>query len=392
MHIVIVTTDYPSFLKHLYTANPELKDAPYEEQRRVRLEAMFGGIDAYPRYGQALGHQIEVIWANNTHMQQAWMRDYLPSLQNPRSLSESLRRVRSRLGSSALAQPLKPLLRPLLDRQGPSDISQWAMAAQLDFYHPDVVVNMSMDGVPCGYLNSKDKPFLVGNHAAAPLPWNDVECYELVISCFPPTVEMFANRGVPARFLRLGFDTAVAETLSKPERTIDVSFVGSLAGIHTSRIQWLEQLCHQIPQLQIWGPSIGHLPSHSPIRSHYRGAAWGRDMFDVLRRSKITLNHHGNIEPIASNSRLYEATGCGALLITDDVEGLSEIFNVDKEVAAYQDAYHCAELIRFFLREDEARCRIAEAGLRQTLNKHTARQRVHQFLELVSTERGLELS
>jgi hypothetical protein len=40
-------------------------------------------------------------------------------------------------------------------------------------------------------------------------------------------------------------------------------------------------------------------------------------MYRVLECSKIVINHHGDVAPWANNLRLFEATGTGALLLTD---------------------------------------------------------------------------
>ena len=56
----------------------------------------------------------------------------------------------------------------------------------------------------------------------------------------------------------------------------------------------------------------------------------------VLRDSRITLNHHGNVPAFANNLRLYEATGVGTLLITDWKPDLHEVFEPGKEVVAYR--------------------------------------------------------
>ena len=56
----------------------------------------------------------------------------------------------------------------------------------------------------------------------------------------------------------------------------------------------------------------------SPLRSAYQGAAWASSMYDKLFNARITLNHHIGISgDFANNMRLYEATGVGSLLLTD---------------------------------------------------------------------------
>ena len=86
-------------------------------------------------------------------------------------------------------------------------------------------------------------------------------------------------------------------------------------------------------------------------------------MYEILRRSKITLNFHIDLaEDWANNMRLYEATGSGALLLTDQKRNLAEIFVPGEHVAAYTSAEDCVRQIESLLGDDARRERIAAAG------------------------------
>jgi len=114
------------------------------------------------------------------------------------------------------------------------------------------------------------------------------------------------------------------------------------------------------------------------------GHAWGREMYEVLRRSKITLNHHIEVAgPFANNSRVFEATGTGTLLITDWKKNLYEMFEADKEVVTYRTPEECIELLSYYLDHDEERESIARAGQQRTLRDHTYYQRMGELVEIV---------
>ena len=108
-------------------------------------------------------------------------------------------------------------------------------------------------------------------------------------------------------------------------------------------------------------------------------------MYALLRRSQITLNHHGDVPAFANNMRLYEATGMGCLLVTDYRDNLHEMFEPDLEVVAYRDAAECVDKVLFYLEERNraARDRIAAAGQRRTLNEHTYYARMKHLVELI---------
>ncbi len=158
-----------------------------------------------------------------------------------------------------------------------------------------------------------------------------------------------------------------------------VSFVGSFFSVHRSRTKLLEHLARQV-DLKVWGPSIGE---NSPLRQIYQGQAWGTDMYRILRQSKIVVNHHGDVPPYANNMRLFEATGMGALLITDWKENLRELFEPEVEVVPFRTDEECANRVRYYLEHDGEREAIAAAGQRRTLRDHTYLRRAEELVELV---------
>jgi len=163
----------------------------------------------------------------------------------------------------------------------------------------------------------------------------------------------------------------------------DVTFVGSLYSVHSSRIALLEALCDRFEQIRIWGPGIDYLSAYSPIQQYYISQAWGSEMYQILHNSKITLNHHGDVAPYANNCRLYEATGMGSLLITDWKENLHEMFEPGKELVAYRRAEECTELIQYYLKHEDERIAIAHAGQQRTLREHAYYQRMQELVEIV---------
>jgi len=106
-------------------------------------------------------------------------------------------------------------------------------------------------------------------------------------------------------------------------------------------------------------------------------------MYRVLGRSRITINTHIDVaEEYANNLRLYEATGMGALLVTDDKVNLRELFEVGREVVAYRDATDLAEKVRWYLEHPAEAATIAAAGRERTLRDHTWRDRMARLVAM----------
>jgi spore maturation protein CgeB len=157
--------------------------------------------------------------------------------------------------------------------------------------------------------------------------------------------------------------------------------------MHTSRTAVLERLVEAGIPLKIWGMVPTGGLERSPLRACYMGPAWGLQMYDVLARSKIVVNHHGNVPPYANNLRLFESTGSGAMLLTDDKPNLAELFCVGAEVVSYRDADECVDHVRHYLAHETERAAIAEAGQRRTLTDHSFEIRMRELVEIIG--RGL---
>lgn len=390
MKFLILNTDYPEFLRWLYAHHPELESQPYDKQMQVRVESLFGVADFYSSNLRKLGHEAWDIHANNEFMQRAWAREHGIHIDEQIQVEGHIRTIFKRASGIATKTPLH-YLKPFLQWMFGSLASQpsWfynILAAQIEHYKPDVLLNQDMSGISSHFLKEA-KPYvrlIVGQHAATRLSnVKNFKCYDLSISSFLPTIEYFRQKGIPAQLSRLGFEPRVLSYLKAGEKTFDVTFVGSFYSVHSSRIALLEALCARFSRIKIGGPGIDHLSIASPIRECYMGQAWGREMYQILVNSKITLNHHGDILPYANNCRLYEATGIGTLLITDWKENLHEMFELSKEVIAYRTPEECAELIQYYLEHDDERKAIARAGQKRTLREHTYYHRMQELVDIV---------
>lgn len=114
------------------------------------------------------------------------------------------------------------------------------------------------------------------------------------------------------------------------------------------------------------------------------GQAWGRQMYQCLRSSRVTLNHHGDVAPYANNMRLFEATGVGTCLVTDWKANLVDMFTPGKEAVAYRNPEECVELIEHYLAHDAERETVARAGQARTLREHTYYHRMQEFTGILN--------
>jgi spore maturation protein CgeB len=388
MRFLILNTDYPKFLRSLYEENPGLEEAGYDAQMTIRNDSLFGVADYYSRNFRALGHEAVELHVNNRWMQHAWARQHGLSVPSPGAPTGGGAAARPPL-VQRLKAAIRPLVSPLLHRLRPAyAMPEWeaaVLAAQIADFRPDVILNQEMT-----YLDNETlkrlKPagaVLIGQIAATLPSDTRFDAYDLVISSLPNLVDWFRRNGVRAQVNRLAFEPSVLDRLGPaPARDVDVSFVGSLSPEHSDRILLLEAVARELP-LKIWGNGIEALQSSSPLHACYQGEAWGRDMYKVLRRSRVTLNSHLNLAgPWANNMRLYEATGMGTMLLTDAKHNLAEIFTPGEEVVTYANLADCVAQARRYLADESARATIAAAGQRKAVEVQSYARRVTEIAAL----------
>ena len=370
MRFLLLDTDYPAFLDWLYAEHPALHEKPFDEQLRIHTEACFGQVGFCASNLRALGHEAYDLHVNNEYMQKQWALEH-----GLKEGSDWQWQFRLRRG-----------IVPWVSR---NQVHRWfhdILAAQIKHYKPDVVLNLAMDGIDSAFFQEmKHHTRLLVGQIAAPLPQGENwGVYDLVISSLLNFVEYFRSLGVHSEFNRLAFEPTVLRHLQTQKKNIFVSFVGSFTSAHGKRDQLLEHLCSRLP-INVWGNGVERLPQDSPIRSRYLGTAWGTRMFRILAASKMVVNYHIDIaQSYANNMRLFEATGTGALLVTDWKDNLHEMFEPGKEVVAYRNSEECAELIQYYLEHNDEREAIASSGQRRTLHSHTYLQRMRDLSTIVS--------
>ena len=371
MKWLIVNTDYPEFLRSFYAEHPALSEQPYDKQIRARQESLFGVADFYSRNLHKLGHQAHEIYLNNEPLQRSWAAEHGVSLPPPRrSLQIRLRRG---VVPWPTVRPDPAWMRTVLD-------------AQIKHDKPDVILNQDVRMIDAPFLKRADASvrFVIGQHAAPLANTVNLRGYDLMLSSLPNFVDRFRRDGLKAELHRLAFEPRVLESLEPARQPIDVSFVGTLSRDHRSRVELVEHLCRHTP-LRVWGPGADKLAASSPIRGRHQGPAWGKRMYEILRDSRATLNHHiGVAGEFANNMRLYEATGVGTLLLTDWKTNLSKLFEPDREVVAYRSSVECAERIEYYLRHEAERTAIAHAGQQRTLREHTYERRIQELVDMVN--------
>ena len=342
---VFVNTYYPQFLDTLYSENPGLSDRSYDEQKATIQAQFFGDSDFYSAGLIGAGWQAEDLIVNCVPLQRAWAQENDFQSLGMGIAVEQIRRV-----------------------------------------EPDVVYLQDLSLATNAFLEqTRESAELIVGQIACALPTGiEFRGFDLIFSSFPHYVERFRAQGITAYYQPLAFDPRVLERMDMQGPKHCATFVGGLlTHAHGGRIELVERLASRTP-IELWGYGTNALSLGSPAWTRHHGEAWGLEMFSILGRSLMTVNMHGEVsESYANCMRLFEATGCGTLLITDYKDNLNELFAIGEEVVAFRSAEEAAGLVNYYLAHPDEAQAIAAAGQRRTQRDHTYAIRMEQTAEIL---------
>lgn len=374
MKIAIVDTFYPAFLEARYAMEQPSASAGYPQQHTALIDACFGTSDFYSRHLNKMGHPTQDLIVNAVPLQTAWARA-----------------KGTRFSSLALKVPHRVFRLPVIGSwlAGLPGLVEIA-TAQIEEMRPDVLYCQDLSFFPPDAVARlrKSVKLFVGQNASPLPPEGFLRNYDLILTSFPHVVPRLRAMGIDSEYFRIGFDTKVLDLLGPVQKDVGASFVGGISRHHGRALPTLEYLAQQTP-IEFFGYGSDQLPPGSPIKDRHHGEVWGLDMYRALARSRLTLNRHINTaENNANNMRLYEATGMGAMLITDMKDNLHEIFEIDKEVVAYSSQEEAADKIRYYLAHEVEAEAIARAGQARTLRDHTYEARMRELVPILERYLG----
>jgi spore maturation protein CgeB len=349
LRVLIVDTCYPAFLETHYDRSPDLAAKPYATQWRALMDTFFGTADAYSHNLGRIGHEAHEVVVNCAPLQSAWAREHGLTVRE--------------------------------------DAAESVLLAQARDFEPDVVYVQHVHYLSDATLGELKRlaRLLVGQIATEPPSLDRLRAFDLVVTCLPSFVSRFNAAGIRTELLRLAFDERVLERVStEPARPRGAVFVGSLGRTQHRRSNgMLARAARRVP-IEFWGYGGRLWPPWSPLKRGYRGQAWGIEMFRILGEARIAINRHGSIAgPYAVNMRLYEATGMGALLVTDNGAHLDDVLVPGEEAVAYSTTGELVEHVQHFLEHEEERAEIAAAGQARTLRDHTYARRMRELAAML---------
>ncbi len=164
-----------------------------------------------------------------------------------------------------------------------------------------------------------------------------------------------------------------------------ISFVG--AGYH-NRQQMFASMAN-LP-FKIWGTEWPECRPFDKLVQEKGRRLTPEEYIKIFNSTDININLHSSterdgVDPNGDflNPRVFELAACGAFQLTDPRSLLGEVFTPGKDIVTFTDVEDLKEKINYYSAHVEERKRIAEAGRRTVLEKHTYQHRYYDMLSII---------
>lgn len=171
-------------------------------------------------------------------------------------------------------------------------------------------------------------------------------------------VELFERAGGRSLFLTQGVQTEIFNPGLGAAKTADVVFVGRLLP-HREAV---------VRHLRLHGISVATYGRDSDNPPVYLEA-----LRDLYRGAKIALNLNSDPGSTGFSIRVFQVLGTGTMLVSEHCRDLELLFTRGSEMEWFKTPDEALEIIRRYLKDDDARERIARAGCRTVNERFTWR-------------------
>ena len=387
---------YPGSLDTFYLKYPDLNDLTYKEHIDFLLENTTEFIGSYNRNFNRAGLFAECIIANDTRLQNKWC----------------------------------------IEKGIKTEDYQSIILSQVKSFSPDILWIEDLNYSDPGWLSDvkrevKSIRLIIAYHCS---PFNkkvldNLKGVDFLITCTPGLKTEIENLGKKSFLVYHAFDKDLLSKISeKNEFTDDFIFSGSLisgGNFHSKRIALIESIIkadigiglyvnleknYRIRAKQLiyfLSSFLRNLKMDNLVERHkffdygktwvdtYSGnllklkkkPVYGIDMYNLFNLSKVVLNYHiGVAGDYAGNMRMFEVTGIGSCLLTDNKKNIKDLFDPGSEIVVYDNAEDCAAKVKWLLEHESERQEIALAGQKRTLAVHTVENRCISIIDIINSE------
>jgi spore maturation protein CgeB len=397
LKIFFISSMYSGYLDSFYNRHNDIKQKSFDEHYKLLSEETTEFVGSYTRGLNKQGVDARFVVANDELLQSKWAEENGLKHSNSRDI----------------------------------------LFGQVKLFQPDILWIDNLSFIDREWLENirksiKSIRLIVGYHCS---PYGSkiletLKAVDFVFTCTPGLKAEIENRGIRSYLVYHAFDHTLVSKIPKDNNSWkeNLVFSGSLISgtkYHDERIKLIENILKEKidislyvnleKQYKIKAKQTLYLIRNILCRLSLQGLAerihildygktkiinysdillksvqkpvYGSDMYKLFSSSKIILNMHiGVAGDYAGNMRLFEVTGTGSCLLTDNKKNIGDLFDIDNEIVVYNSPDDCIKKAKWLLEHDDERNRIAEAGHLRTLKSHTVEKRCIQIIDILENE------
>ena len=376
MKVLMLWKYYPQYLSYFYEKKPHVNDLPFEEHRNEILDDHFGWPGDLSRYMNEHGIETEFIIVNAESMQKTWAEENG--------------------------------FKSYCDKGWEKEIAM----EQIKQFQPDILWIPYLFDYFGTFVNNAlpyCKKAITWVSCAVPANLN-VSGFTDLVTSHPDMLKDKQHLFNNVIITKPGFDSSILDKIGPIEKKYDVTFIGGITPDHSKRAETLAFLIENGIDLKVFGyfyepPIIGtwnflkqagkyvsniqnirvclntfrhmYLQTNYQhnveiIKNVYQYPVFGLDMYRTLAASRISLNIHIDVAGDHSgNIRLFETTGIGTCLLTEQSENITNLFEPNGEIHTYRSKEELLDIVTKMLNQNDKIETIAKNGQERTLREHT---------------------
>jgi spore maturation protein CgeB len=207
--------------------------------------------------------------------------------------------------------------------------------------------------------------------------------YDALFFKEPHLVEhLRANLDLPVYYLPQGCNPEWHRPLVPAGSDPHLVIAGNM---YPSRVRLLERLVAKGIPLKLYGSGFPRWLGDTPLEAAHSGRiVFREDKARAFRSAAGVLNTMHPAEVSGVNSRLFEAAGCGAAVLTEYRPSVPELFVPGEEVLVYRDFDELIDQASRLLGETGLTARLGDAASRRAHRDHSYDARITTILEKVA--------
>jgi spore maturation protein CgeB len=207
--------------------------------------------------------------------------------------------------------------------------------------------------------------------------------YDAIFFKEPQLVERLrATLDLPVHYLPEACNPRWHRPLARPGTEPYLVVPGNM---YPYRVRLLERLIAKGIPLKVYGAGFPRWLGATSVRDAYTGrCVFREEKARVYRSAAGVLSTMHPAEIAGVNGRLFQATGCGAAVLTEFRPAVPELFAIGDEVLAFHDFDELVGQATRLLNETGLTARLGDAAARRAHRDHTYELRVAAILEKVS--------